>query len=584
MAAKGVSRNGQTGHDTKPNGTPPRRQAQWSELRPKKSPLSKSVQFESKDFANANGIKHETPQVDGNHNTTTSQSEAFPPGKKKLILNAFVEMCSGHQSPGLWRHPLDQSSNFNDLSHWTSLAQLLERGHFHGIFIADVLGGYDVYGGPQNLLPAIRSGAQWPVNEPLSVVPAMAAATKSIGFGVTVSTSYEQPYHLARRLSTLDHLTKGRVGWNVVTGYLDSAARNLTNGGSQPEHDERYAICEEYMDVVYKLWNSSWRSDSVKLDRKSGVYTDPSLVREINHKGKYFDVPGPHFCQPSPQRTPVILQAGTSRAGKNFAAKNAEVIFVSAHAPSSVAKSIADIRGQAAKLGRDPSKIKFLAKFCPVLGRTHAEAEAKYRDYLQYGSYEGALALFGGWTGVDMAPYGDDEELRYVESNAIRSYIEGLLKSAPDVNGGKWTKKTLAEHIMVGGLGATSVGTPEEVADEMERWVREGDVDGFNIAYALMPQTFEDVIELLIPELRKRGLFWDGYHVAEGTYRENLYEASGQHEPFEDHPAAKMIWGPSSNTVGFADGGIHGVNGHGASEVKGSTDEILLDPTAMQLG
>ena len=193
------------------------------------------------------------------------------------------------------------------------------------MFIADVLGGYDIYGGPKNLTPAIQSGAQWPVNEPLSIVPAMAAVTSSLGFGVTISTSYEQPYHLARRMSTVDHLTKGRVGWNVVTGYLDSAARNLTNGNDkQLEHDERYAVCEEYMDVVYKLWNSSWRSDAVKLDRKKGIYTDPNLVREINHKGKYFTVPGPHFCAPSPQRTPVIMQAGTSRAGKEFAAKHAE--------------------------------------------------------------------------------------------------------------------------------------------------------------------------------------------------------------------------------------------------------------------
>ena len=276
-------------------------------------------------------------------------------------------------------------------------------------------------------------------------------------------------------------LTISSVGWNVVTGYLDSAARNLTNGQNQAEHDERYAICDEYMDVVYKLWNSSWRSDAVKLDQKTGIYTDPTLVREINHEGKYFQVPGPHFCQPSPQRTPVIMQAGTSKAGKSFAAKHAEGIFVSAHSPAAVAKSISEIREQAAKLGRDPANIKFLAKFCPILGRTQAEAEAKYQDYIQYGDYEGALALFGGWTGVDMAPYADDEELRYVDSNAIKSYIEGLIKVAPDVNGGKWTKKTLAEHIMVGGLGATCVGTADVVADEMERWVREGDVDGFNI-------------------------------------------------------------------------------------------------------
>lgn len=418
---------------------------------------------------------------DTNQAFSQQTSTQPPPGKKHLILNAFVEMCSGHQSPGLWQHPSDTSSSFNTLQHWTSLAQLLERGSFHGIFIADVLGGYDVYNGPKNLRPAIKSGAQWPVNEPLSVVPAMAAVTKSLGFGVTISTSYEQPYHLARRLSTVDHLTQGRVGWNVVTGYLDSAARNLTNGADQADHDERYAICEEYMDVVYALWNSSWRSDAVKLDRKTGTYTDPDLVREINHEGKYFKVPGPHICAPSPQRTPVILQAGTSRAGKAFAARHAEAIFVSAHAPVSVAKSVSEIRAAAAKLGRDPSSIKVLAKFCPILARTQEEAEAKYRDYARYGDYEGALALFGGWTGVDMAPYGEDEELRFVESNAIRSYIEGLLKTAPDVNGGKWTKRTLAEHIVVGGLGATCVGTPEVVADEMERWVREGDVDGFNI-------------------------------------------------------------------------------------------------------
>ncbi|KXT08413.1 hypothetical protein AC579_8894 [Pseudocercospora musae] len=546
--------------------------------------------------------------IDGARNTDNgSLTNGASRPKKKLILNAFVEMCSGHQSPGLWRHPSDKSSNFNTLSHWTSLARLLEAGSFQGIFIADVLGGYDVYGGPRNLVPAIRSGAQWPVNEPLSVVPAMAAATHSIGFGVTISTSYEAPYHLARRLSTVDHLTNGRVGWNVVTGYLDSAARNLSNGvgKGQKSHDERYGIAEEYMDVVYKLWNSSWRSDAVRLDKKEGLYTDPECVREINHEGKYFEVPGPHFCAPSPQRTPVIMQAGTSKSGKRFAAKHAEAIFVSAHSPASVVDSVKGIRAEAEQRGRDASKMKFLAKFCPVLGKTQEEAEAKYRDYVQYGDYEGALALFGGWTGVDMAPYGDDEELRYVESNAIRSYIEGLLKTAPDVNGGKWTKKTLAEHIMVGGLGATCVGTPEKVADEMERWVREGDVDGFNIAYALMPQTFEDVIELLIPELRKRGLFWDGYRVPGGTYRENLYETPGQHEPLSDHPAAEMIWRPTTEHARTWDNGgvVNGIGAHPRSvgfqmsgnafkgDARGRMDfedglskDDLIDAASMQLG
>ncbi len=190
-------------------------------------------------------------------------------------------------------------------------------------------------------------------------------------------------------------------------------------------------MCEEYMDVVYKLWNSSWRSDAVKLDRKAGIYTDPKLVREVNHKGKYFNVPGPHICQPSPQRTPLIYQAGASKAGKAFAAKHAEAVFMSQHSPAATAKNVAELRQLAQHYRRNPSDIKVLAKFAPILGRTKEEAEAKYRDYIQYGDYDGALALFGGWTGVDMAPYKDDEELRYVESNAVKSYVEGLIKHAP---------------------------------------------------------------------------------------------------------------------------------------------------------
>ncbi|ORY09165.1 putative xenobiotic compound monooxygenase, DszA family [Clohesyomyces aquaticus] len=435
-----------------------------------------------------------------------------PRPKKSLILNAFVEMCSGHQSPGLWRHPSDESSQFNSVDHWTSLAQLLERAKFHGIFIADVLGGYDVYKGPRNLEPAIKSRAQWPVNEPLAVIPAMAAVTKSLGFGVTVATTYEQPYHLARRLSTVDHLTKGRLGWNIVTGYLDSAARNLGRK-EQPEHDERYAVAEEYLQVMYKLFESSWRDDAVTLDRERGIYTDPARVRGINHVGKYYSVPAQH----------------------------AEAIFVAGHSPSVVSKNIAEVRQLAkAQFGRNPSDVKFLALICPVIGRTEEEAKAKFEDYAQYGDIDGALALFGGWTGIDLAKYGDEEELRHVESNAIRSAVEAWSKSSPGIP--KWTKATVGKHITVGGLGATVVGTPTQVADEVERWVEEADVDGFNIAYAIKPGTFVDVAELLIPELRRRGLFWEDYKVPGGTYRENFYGKKGQSGTLPGHTGSKYRW------------------------------------------
>jgi FMN-dependent oxidoreductase (nitrilotriacetate monooxygenase family) len=387
---------------------------------------------------------------------------------------------SGHQSPGLWTHPDDHSPDFNDLNHWVELAKMLEEAKFHGMFIADVLGGYDVYNG--DLTAAARSGAQWPVNEPLSVVSAMAAATKNLGFGVTISTTYEQPYHLARRLSTADHLTKGRLGWNIVTGYLNSAARNL-GMKEQPQHDDRYTMCEEYIQVIYKLLESSWRDDAVVLDRVRRVYSEPSRIREINHEGRFYKVPGPHICQPSPQRTPLLLQAGTSSKGKEFAARHAEAVFVSVHSPQAVAGNIKNIRDMAKGFGRDPQSIKFLAMMCPIVAPTDEEAQAKYEELKSYGSLEGAMALFGGWTGINLADYEDDEEIKKGEtpSNAIRSRVEEISKAKTRPGEVRWTKGYIANHTAVGGMGPVFVGSPATVADEMERWVAEADVDGFNM-------------------------------------------------------------------------------------------------------
>ncbi|BFZ54199.1 hypothetical protein PYCC9005_001232 [Savitreella phatthalungensis] len=456
---------------------------------------------------------------------------------KQLILNAFDMACIGHQSPGQWRKTGDRSPDYKDIDYWTNLAKLLERGKIHAVFIADVLGSYDVYNG--SIDPAIRSAAQFPVHDPFYGVMAMATVTKHLTFGVTSSTTYEQPFHLARRFSTLDHLTKGRIGWNVVTSYLDSAARNLGLGENQIPHDKRYEMADEYMTVVYKLWEQSWEEDAVIRDAKNDVFTNPKKIHRINHKGEYFTVPGPHLAEPSPQRTPVIYQAGTSGPGKRFAAKHAEAIFVSGNNPEELAPHVAEVRKLAAELGRDPASVKVITLLGTVIGDTEEEAKAKYDDYKQYASEEGALALFGGWTGVDLSKYPLDEELKLTAagSNAIQSALERWSQAAPGVE--KWTPRTVGKHIAIGGLGPTIVGTAEQVADEMQRWVDIADVDGFNLSYVANPGTFEDIVDKLVPVLQDRGVFQRDY--VGTTMRESINGHPGDGRLNKDHPAHKII-------------------------------------------
>ena len=328
---------------------------------------------------------------------------------KPLRLNAFAMACVGHQAAGLWARPEDRSADYRTLSHWTDLARLLERGGFDALFLADVLGTYDVYGGSRDA--AVRAAAQVPVNDPLGAVSAMAAVTENLRFGLTVTTTYEQPYSLARRLSTLDHLTAGRVAWNVVTGYLDSAARNL-GFSRQVAHDERYDVAEEYLEVCYKLWEGSWEDGAVVRDAERGVYADPAKVHDIAHHGRYFDVPGPFLCEPSPQRTPVVFQAGSSPRGQEFAARHAEAVFVIGPTARHVRRSVDALRARVGAAGRDPRSVQVYAGLTAVVRSSDEEARALLADYREHASREGALALFGGWTGVDLAGLAADQPLQ----------------------------------------------------------------------------------------------------------------------------------------------------------------------------
>ena len=460
--------------------------------------------------------------------------------KKQLILNAFAMQSPGHLNPGLWKYPKDEGRKYNNVKHWISLAKKLEAAKFHAIFFADVLGGYDVYKGPSNLESTIPAGSQFPINDPLYAVAAMAAATTTIGFGVTASTTYENPYNLARKFSTVDHLSDGRVAWNIVTSYLDSAARNF-GLNTQIPHDERYAIAHEYMDVVYKLWEGSWRDDAAS-GAPEGAYADPKGVRRIDHKGKYFDIPGPHICEPSRQRTPFLFQAGTSSAGRTFAATHAEAIFLNGHTPELVRPSVDSIRSQAAELGRDPQSIKIVAGLLVVVAATDEEAQARYDELATYADREGALSLFGGWSGYDLSKYSDDEDFRFLDTTppAVRSMVNHWAATSP--KGLTWNKKTVAEHLIMGGNGATIIGNAKTCADELERWVEIADVDGFNLSYATIPGTLDDLIEYLVPELRRRGVFWDEYDVEGGSLRENYLGVEGKNRLDESHPGSQFRW------------------------------------------
>lgn len=449
---------------------------------------------------------------------------------KRISLNAFDMTCPTHQSPGLWRHPDNRADQYNTLEYWTDLARTLERGKFDALFLADVLGIYDVY--KNSSAPALRDGDQVPLNDPFFQVPAMAAVTKNLGFAVTAALTYEQPYSLARKFSTLDHLTRGRIGWNVVTSYLDSAARNL--GRTEIlGHDQRYDLADEFLDVTYKLWEGSWEDGAVIKDRARGVYTDPAKVHPINHSGEYFQVPGIHLSEPSPQRSPVIFQAGASPRGRDFAAKHGEGVFINGIRPDLTRKVTDDIRDRAELRGRSRDSVKIFSLMTAVIADSDAAAEKLHKEYLSYSSAEGAFTFYGGWSGLDLSGYAPDQPLKYVDTNAVRSALSIFTKADPTR---EWTPTDIAHYLGVGGIGPVLVGSPQTVADEIERWVDDAGLDGINLAYVITPGSFEDFVELVVPELQKRGRVWKDY---EGSTLREYINGAGNRFVSPGHPAAQ---------------------------------------------
>jgi len=430
---------------------------------------------------------------------------------KKILLNAFDMNCVGHVQHGLWTHPRDRSIDYNTLPYWTSLARTLERGLFDGLFIADIVGVYDVY--QRSIDLTAREAIQLPVNDPMLLVSAMAAVTRHLGFGVTVNLTYEAPYLLARRFSTLDHLTGGRVGWNIVTGYLESAARAMGLDAQLP-HDERYDRADEYLDVLYQLWEGSWEDGAVRRDKTSRVFADPARIHPVGHHGKYFDVEGVHLSEPSLQRTPVLFQAGASGRGQRFAARHAECVFIAPTTPAEAARSVKALREALIEAGRRPDDVKVFMAASVVVAPTEAEARDLLADYRDHASREAGLAHFAAGTGIDFGQYGLDDPIDYTPGNAIQSHARAA-------QAGGWTRRRMLEMFALGSRYPVVSGDASQVADQLQGWAAETGIDGFNLTRTVVPECHEAFVDLVVPELQHRGVYKTAYD--EGTLRHKLH-------------------------------------------------------------
>jgi len=420
----------------------------------------------------------------------------------KPLLFALYEQasvgCGG--APSLWTHPADERLAANTFEFWANQARIADQANLDMLFFADVLGFYDVFGG--NAEAAVKWAVEAPANDPLMIIPGLAAITKNLAFGATVSTTYEHPFAHARRFSTLDHMTNGRIGWNIVTSYLSSAARNF-GLEEMIKHGDRYDRAEEFMDVVYKLWEGSWANDAVVADKARQVYAQGDRVKPINHAGERYRVAGPHLSAPSPQRTPLLIQAGWSGRGREFAAKHAELIFIAKSNPHEIRQGLEEIWTMAETRGRARDDIQSLTVLRIVTAKTEIEAQRKYDELQSNYHLEAQLVSYAGDTGIDLS--------RYADSDALSNHTEGLTSymMRPDGSGNPLTAGDVRKRFanVTRGTDLILVGTPEQVADRIEEHARISATSGYMLNPLTSPGTLEDFVEWVVPELQKRGLY-----------------------------------------------------------------------------
>lgn len=442
---------------------------------------------------------------------------------KPLHFNAFVMNTNSHIQHGHWRRPEAAQVDFEDVQVWIDLAKTLEAAKFDAMFFADVSGHYGDADADYEVY--VRHGLQIPSNDPTVLLGALSVVTENLGLALTSNVVQNHPFNFARQVSTLDHISHGRIAWNIVTGTQDNGARNY--GLPQlTDHAERYRWAEEYVDVVYKLWEGSWDEGAVLKDKENGVYADVTKVHKIFHEGERYRVEGPHLPAPSPQRTPLLFQAGASESGRRFAARNAEAVFIIAPNPEVAKWQVEQTRELAVEYGRQPDDIKFFQGLTFVIGDTEEEAQQKAAEHAEWSSDEGFLAhaAIVDKTGRIYPP---ETELKDVDTNTVKGFTELLRRTITD------REPTIADVANRVSRNNLIVGTPEQIADEIEKWQAAG-VDGINVVNSVIPGSFEEFAEKVLPVLRERGLAQSEY--APGTLREKLFGAPRLNDR---HPAAQ---------------------------------------------
>ncbi len=428
-------------------------------------------------------------------------------GQRQLRLTAFMRPVSLHTAA--WRYPgAFADANFN-FAHIKRFAETLERGRIDGFFMADHLAVLNMP------MDALKRSATPTSFEPFTLLSALAMVTKHLGLMATGSTTYDEPYHVARRFASLDHLSNGRAGWNVVTTSNPDASRNF-GFEDHLEHGERYARAREFVDVVTGLWDS-WAEDAFVRDVEHGVYFDPDRLHVLDHKGKYFNVRGPLNIARPVQGWPVIVQAGASEAGRQLAAETAEAVFTGQSSIEVGRAFYADVKGRMQKFGRDPEHMKILPGCMIYVGDSLADAQAKRAKLDSLVHYASAIATLSIALGTDASKFDPDGPLPEIpESNASKSGRERVIELAKREG---FTVRQLAQRL--GGHGGLAMlGTPRMIADQMEEWLETRASDGFTLQIPYLPQGLDDVVDRLIPELQRRNLFRREY---EGkTLRENL--------------------------------------------------------------